>query len=64
MFYFKLIEYILKYTFFYKRPWSVEENSKEPWNKEYFYNDILKSTDSINELGTIVWPIFYCYALS
>ncbi|EGR34175.1 hypothetical protein IMG5_021560 [Ichthyophthirius multifiliis] len=64
---------ILAYSFYYlwesfkfPLPWKIDENLKhiQPWNKDFFYNNVLQSTGSINNLGGIVWPLFFCYVLS
>ncbi|KRW98849.1 hypothetical protein PPERSA_04782 [Pseudocohnilembus persalinus] len=58
--------YYLWKSFQFPLPWSVDQTSENevPWNTSYFYDDVLKSTDSINELGGMVWPLFLCYCLS
>lgn len=33
----------------------------QPWNSEYFYNDFLKISPSINETGDVVPKVFIAY---
>ncbi|EAS07565.1 Na-dependent neurotransmitter transporter (macronuclear) [Tetrahymena thermophila SB210] len=58
--------YFLWKSFTYPLPWKLEnlEENQKPWNKDYFYKNFLNSSSGLDELGGIVWPIFFCYLLS
>ncbi|EAS00316.3 Na-dependent neurotransmitter transporter (macronuclear) [Tetrahymena thermophila SB210] len=58
--------YYLWESFKYPLPWKIDDiyTSPEPWNTEYFYKDVLRSSSGLESIGSVVWPLFFCYVLS
>ncbi|KAL4503296.1 hypothetical protein ABPG72_000902 [Tetrahymena utriculariae] len=58
--------YYLWESFKFPLPWRIDDiyTSSEPWNTEYFYKNVLRSSTGLETIGSIVWPLFFCYILS
>lgn len=55
--------YFLSQCFKSRLPWALPEGSVEYWNRDYFYKEFLKSSDSINDMGILKILLFRRYSL-